>query len=227
MALGRLIIILTVVVYAVGGTSYAVEAEDKAKKAMASEKEQRSRSASRGSFQKLGELLNNRTDSNRKPRRGKQNLRKVLEALGPRKNDDNMLNDNEGAIAVNQKTTPDNDSSDPLSKKMNALRGGRPAYEAMNKHNPEPQATGVFCNFESVTNGTIMDLCMWQWNLTESRHRLGFSVATAEDIRLMNETSRDFKFGGPKTDADGNVGGEDVHCLALACLAFLLFFFFV
>lgn len=225
MALGRLIIILTVVAYAVGDTSYEIEAENKAKKAVASEKEQRPRSASRGSFQKLAGLTQNRTDSKSKPRRGKENVRKVFEALGARKGEDNnMLNDNEG-LAVNQKTTPDNES-DPLSKKINALRGGRPAYEAPNKYNLMSQATGVFCNFESATNGSIIDLCMWEWNATVSRQGLGFRVATAEMVKAMNESSRDYKFGGPKADADGNVGGEEINCVHAWC-SFFAFVFLV
>jgi hypothetical protein len=205
MALGRVIIILTVVVVAVGDP-HEVKAENKAKKALAAEKEQRARSASRGSLQVLSELMLNRTsDERRKPRRGKQSLNKLLGVLGPRRTDD-MMNDNEGSYAMHQKTTPDNDS-DSLTKKMKELRGGAPTYEAVNKYSPVSQATGVFCNFEIITNVSLVDLCMWQWNSTVSSHGLGFRVATADDVRVLNETTRGLKFSGPKSDADGNVAG--------------------
>ncbi|CAH2987318.1 unnamed protein product [Chilo suppressalis] len=209
MALGRLIIILTVVAAAVGDHPHEVEAENKAKKALEAEKEQRARSASKGSMHALSELMMNRTsEDRRKPRRGK-NFNKLLGTIGPRRTDD-MMNDNEGSYAMNQKTTPDNDS-DSLTKKMKELRGGAPTYEAVNKYSPVSQATGVFCNFEVLTNLSLIDLCMWQWNSTVSSHGLGFRVATAEDVRIMNETTRGLKFSGPKTDADGNVGGHFLY----------------
>lgn len=119
---------------------------------------------------------------------------------------DDMLNDNEGAIATNPRIAADNDSNS-LTEKMKELRVEGPTYEAVNKLTYVPQVSGVFCNFESE-NASRVDMCMWQWNATVSSHGLGFKVATAADVAGMNSTTRGLKFSGPTTDADGNVAGE-------------------
>ncbi|KAM3968747.1 LOW QUALITY PROTEIN: anaplastic lymphoma kinase [Aphomia sociella] len=209
MAFGKLIIILAVASLAVSDYN-EVKTEGKTKKTVATEKEQRPRSANprgeRGSFHKLSSLMNRTDDRRQKPRRN-EHLNKILQMN--RKHDD-MMNDNEGAIAINQKTVPDNDSN-TLAEKMKVLRREGPTYEAINKHNYVSQATGVYCNFENGTNGSLIDICMWQWNHTVSSHGLGFKVVTAEDVRIMNETTRGMKFSGPKNDADGNVEGHFLY----------------
>lgn len=199
MAFGKLVFVLVVVAVVVVG-DHEIEKEDKAKKAMAAENH-KYRSANpgkeRGSFHKLSALMN-RTEDRRQGRRGDKVLR-----LSKKYND--MMNDNEGAIAINQKTSYDNDTV-TLTDKMKILRPNGPMYEAVNKYSYIPQATGVFCSFEN--NGTDSgSVCMWQWNSTVSSHGLGFKVVTAADVVAMNQTTRGMKFSGPATDGDGDVGG--------------------
>lgn len=148
----------------------------------------------------------NRTEDRREGRRrGKDNLNKILQMNRKHKAPaDDMLNDNEGAIATNPRMTADNDST--LTEKMKELRVEGPTYEAVNKLSYVPQVTGVYCNFERE-NGSRVDMCLWEWNSTVSSHGLGFKVATAADVARMNETTRGLKFSGPSTDADGNVAG--------------------
>lgn len=211
MALGKLIIILAVASVALSDY-YEVESENKTKKAVEEEKEQRLRSVNRGSFQRLSSLLNRTEDRKQKPRRNK-NLSKILKMSRDR-TIDNMMNDNEGAIAINQKTVPDNDTNITLTEKMKELRREGPMYEAVNKYNYLSQATGVYCNFENGANGSASDVCMWKWNDTLSSQGLGFKVVTAEDIMVMNETSRRYKFSGPTADAEGNPEGKECFVLS-------------
>ncbi|CAH0598780.1 unnamed protein product [Chrysodeixis includens] len=209
MALGKFLFILFVVAVVVVG-DHEIEKEDKAKKAMAAENT-KYRSANpgkeRGSFHKLSALMN-RTDDRRQSRRGdKLAVDKVLR-LSKKYND--MMNDNEGAIAINHKSSYDNDTVS-LTDKMKILRPNGPKYEAVNKYNFISQATGVYCSFEN--NGTESgSACTWQWNSTVSSHGLGFKVVTAADVVAMNQT-RGLKFSGPATDGDGDVEG---HFLYLA-----------
>lgn len=222
MALGRLVFLL-VVVAVVSAGYHEVEAENKAKKAMATKKEQSSRSANpapvRGSFQELTSLMN-RTEDRHNRRRGKHNFNKLKQLNNKYKSrNDDMMNDNEeGAISVNQKTSNDNDSTS-LAEKMKVLQRKGPTYEAVDKYNYIPQVTGVFCNFESLDGS--LDMCMWQWNTTVSSHGLGFRVVTAADVVAMNQSTRGLKFSGPDTDADGKTGGEECwhpFRLTFACL---------
>ncbi|XP_013145403.1 PREDICTED: ALK tyrosine kinase receptor-like [Papilio polytes] len=207
--MARSTVIITLLLIAIVGCEHAVDKE----KALAAEKE-RSRSANpgreRGSFQKLSNLMN-RTENHREGRRrGKSNLNKILQINREhRAQHDDMLNDNEGAIATKQKTMSDN-TTDTLADKMKALRGDGLTYEAISKNNYVPQVTGVFCNFEPNNNSQV-DMCMWLWNSTVSSHGLGFKVVTAADLVVMNETTRGLKFSGPNKDADGNVTGHFLY----------------
>ncbi|XP_049882040.1 tyrosine-protein kinase receptor isoform X2 [Pectinophora gossypiella] len=213
MALWRVVITLAVVA-AVVSVDHELKAENKAKKTLAAEREQKSRSASpgpeKGSFDKLSSMLN-RTE-HRRPKnrnRGKNNLNKIHQLnIKHRNQHDDMMNDNEGAIAINQKTVPDNDTNS-LTDKMKALRREGPDYMAVDKYNYLPQVTGVYCNFENMSSA--IDMCMWSWNSTLSSHGLGFSVVTAADVVRMNSTTRGLKFSGPPTDADENVGGHFLY----------------
>ncbi|KPJ17721.1 hypothetical protein RR48_07205 [Papilio machaon] len=206
--MARSTVLITLVLIAIVGCEHAVDKE----KALAAEKE-RSRSANpgreRGSFQKLSNLMN-RTENHREGRRrGKNNLNKILQINREhRAQNDDTLNDNEGAIATKQKMMPDN-TTDTLADKMKALRGDGLTYEAVSKYNYVPLVTGVYCNFEPNNNSQV-DMCMWQWNTTVSSHGLGFKVVTAADLEVMNGTTRGLKFSGPKKDADGNVTGSGV-----------------
>lgn len=216
MALGKLLIILAVIAIVIGDFQHEVKTENKTKKTLAAEKEQKSRSANpgkeRGSLQQLTNMMNRTSDRRQNRRRGKQTLNTIrkLADIGKKpqsqnQNDTGMLNDNEG-FAMSEKTIGNDSNS--LSDKMKALRHEGPTYVAMNKDNYVPQVTGVFCNFESGTNASFNNMCMWQWNASMSRHGLGFQVGTAADIVKLNESSKDFKFSAPPIDADGNVGGE-------------------
>lgn len=217
MAPSRLFIILAVFVIVSGDFQHEVETENKAKKALASEKEQKTRSASPGrertSLRQLTSILNRTKEEVHKAGegRGKGKLNKIrqLNRKNNAQNDHNhMMNDNEGAIAINQKTIADNDTNS-LAEKMKVLRREGPTYEAINKYTYVPQVTGVYCNFENSTaNGTVIDMCLWQWNSTVTTHGLGFKVITSADLVTMNETSRGPRFAGPSTDADRNVEGE-------------------
>ncbi|XP_053620906.1 tyrosine-protein kinase receptor [Plodia interpunctella] len=208
MAFGKFIIILVVVV-SFALSDHEIKAESKAKKTVEAEKEQRARSANaspnRGSLQKLSAMMN-RTDDRRKSRKN-QNLNKILQMT---RNHDNMMNDNEGSLTINQKAVAVNDTNS-LTDKIKFLRREGPTYEAVNKNNYFSQATGVYCNFENGTNGSLFDICMWQWNSTVSKHGLGFKVVTTDDVRIMNETTRGLKFSGPKSDADGNIQGHFLY----------------
>ncbi|XP_045540777.1 ALK tyrosine kinase receptor [Papilio machaon] len=207
--MARSTVLITLVLIAIVGCEHAVDKE----KALAAEKE-RSRSANpgreRGSFQKLSNLMN-RTENHREGRRrGKNNLNKILQINREhRAQNDDTLNDNEGAIATKQKMMPDN-TTDTLADKMKALRGDGLTYEAVSKYNYVPLVTGVYCNFEPNNNSQV-DMCMWQWNTTVSSHGLGFKVVTAADLEVMNGTTRGLKFSGPKKDADGNVTGHFLY----------------
>ncbi|KAJ0170445.1 hypothetical protein K1T71_013816 [Dendrolimus kikuchii] len=205
MALRQIVIIFAVVAIACCDPRDEVKTENKAKEALAAEKEQKSRSANpgRGSLQQLTSMLN-RTDERRNRRRGKETINKILELN--RKHDD-MMNDNEG-VAIKHKIVPDNDSYS-LADKMKILRPIGPTYEAVNRNNYISQAAGVFCNFENATENS--DMCKWQWNSTTSSHGLGFKVVTAGDLIKMNETTRGLKFTGPAVDADGNVNGHFLY----------------
>ncbi|GBP97396.1 hypothetical protein EVAR_69870_1 [Eumeta japonica] len=188
-----------------------VEAKDKNKKAMAAEKENlRSAGREKGSFQKLAAQYANRTaDRKSGRRRGDENINKLLEIHRSQKvNVNHMMNDNEGAIATNQKTVADNDTN-TFPEKMKALRKEAPNYEVVYKNTYVPQVMGVFCNFENDTQDSMGLTCNWEWNSTLSNHNLGFKVVTAADIKAMNASSpHGFKFNGPATDADGKV---DAH----------------
>lgn len=205
MAFRKIVIIFAVVAIVCCNHRDEVKTEDKTKKALASEKEQKSRSANpgRGSFQQLSSMLN-KTDERRNRRRGKETINKILQL---NRKHENMMNDNEG-VAIKQKTVPDNDSYS-LADKMKILRPIGLTYEAVNRNNYVSQATGVFCNFENSTDNT--DMCKWQWNSTISSHGLGFKVVTGADLIAMNETTRGLKFTGPIVDADGNANGECLH----------------
>lgn len=204
MALGKVFAILVVVAIVFG--DHEVEKEGKEKKAVASEKDQKYRSANpgRGSFQKLSSLFNNRTEN--RHRKSGEKWNKELLYLNKKYNDTNMLNDNEGSITVNQKS--DNDS---LSYKLKVLRPNGSMYEPVNRYNYVSQATGVYCSFENGTQGD--DTCMWQWNSTVSSHGLGFRVMTADDLVKLNQTTRGMKFTGPATDADNNPRGGFWCCV--------------
>ncbi|XP_026501765.1 tyrosine-protein kinase receptor [Vanessa tameamea] len=210
MALDK--ILLFIAFFAVVSAEYnEVEAKNKTQETMAAKREQRARFAApepvRGSFQKLSHLMNRTEDRN--SRRRKQNINKILQLNRKHKapNDD-MMNDNEGAIAINQKSPGDNDTN-TLADKMKALRREGPTYEAIYKNNYVPQVTGVFCDFEKHNDS--VDMCKWQWNSTVSNHGLGFRVVTAADIVEMNMTTRGLKFSGPQTDADGNKEGHFLY----------------
>lgn len=201
-------IILAVIVIAIG--DHELQKEDKTKKAMAAEKE-KSRSANpgreRGSLQKLTTMMNRTEDRRQNRRQGKETIQKIHQINRHRNNDD-MMNDNEGALTTNLKL-PDNDT---LYDKMNFLRLGTAMipgtiYEAKSMTDYVSQAAGVYCDFENDT--TLNPKCMWQWNMTVSSHGLGFKIVTAADVARLNETTRGLRFAGPSTDADGNVGGED------------------
>ncbi|CAH2236090.1 jg4787 [Pararge aegeria aegeria] len=207
MAFDKVLIVLIILnlVYA----DNEVKAKDNTQKAMAEKREQRSRSALpepvRGSFQKLSNLMN-RTEAGSNRRR-KQNFNKIFE-MNRRQNDD-MMNDNEGAIAVKQKIFADNDTNS-LAYKMKVLRAqDLSQYVPPTDHSFVPQVTGVFCNFERQ-NGSF-DMCMWQWNVTVSSHGLGFNVMSAADIIEMNETTRGLRFSGPASDADGKQEGHFLY----------------
>ncbi|XP_022828463.1 ALK tyrosine kinase receptor [Spodoptera litura] len=208
MALGKLLSVLVVVAIVLG--DHEVEKESKAKKAMASETQQKYRSANpgkeKGSFHKLSAMFN-KTDERR--RGDKTSVDKLLR-LNKKYND--MMNDNEGAIAINQKNYSDNETV-TLTDKMKILRPNVPLYEAVNKNPYVSQATGVYCSFEKNGTNNPASMCMWQWNSTVSSHGLGFKVVTAADVVAMNQSTRGLKFSGPTADADGNVGG---HFLYLA-----------
>lgn len=208
MALGKFLTVLIVVAIVLG--DHEVEKEHSKKKAMASEKDQIYRSANpgkeRGSFHKLTTLMN-RTDDRRQNRRRDDKKFSVDKVLKLNKKYNDMMNDNEGAIATNQKNNPDNETVS-LNDKMKILRPNGPTYEAVNKIPYISQATGVYCNFERNGTDNPANMCMWQWNTTVSSHGLGFRVLTAADVVAMNQTTRGMKFSGPAMDADGNVGGE-------------------
>lgn len=219
MAPVRLFIIIAVVLIANGEFRHEVQAKTEAKKALAVEKEQRAGFADAGrepgSLQKLSGLMNKTTEdgARRGSRRRGKNLDKILQMNRKHKamNDHNhMMNDNEGAIAINQKTMADNETNS-LTEKMKVLinqsRSDWPTYEAVNKYSYIPQVTGVYCGFENSSNGTT-DMCSWQWNSTVSSHGLGFKIVTAADLVAMNATTRGLKFSGPSFDADRNVEGN-------------------
>ncbi|KAJ2943194.1 hypothetical protein O0L34_g18905 [Tuta absoluta] len=205
------IIILLAVLAVVLCDQHEVEAENKTKKTVAAEKDQKSRSANpdKGSFQKLSNLMNNKTDSRRhKPLHRSKNFNKILQLNAKHKNQhDDMMNDNEGGFAINQRTQPDNDTN-TLKDKMNILRKEGPDYNFVEIHNHVSQATGVFCNFENIGNDRGLDSCRWSWNSTVSSHGLGFNVVTADDLRRMNDSTSGLIFVGPETDADNNKSGE-------------------
>ncbi|KAJ8707954.1 hypothetical protein PYW08_010320 [Mythimna loreyi] len=219
MALGKLLSVLVVVAIVLG--DHEVEKENKAKKTVAAETQQKYRSANpgkeKGSFHKLSTLMN-RTDDRRPNRRGNKSSVEALQQLknklsGNNSNNNGMMNDNEGAIvAINQKLIPDNDTFS-LTDKMKILRPYGPMYEAVNKNTFISKATGVYCNFEKHGPENPVNMCMWQWNSTVSSHGLGFKVVTAADVVAMNQSTRGLKFSGPSTDADRNEGG---HFLYLA-----------
>lgn len=211
MAFGKLLITLAVIALVLGDYQHEVQTKNKTKKTVAPEKGQKSRSANptrdRGLYQKLNNLRN-RTDRTDR-QQSKDNLLKIHQLnVKHRSMNDDMMNDNEGAIAINQKTIADNDTNS-LTDKMKALRkkGRKYDYIPDSKNSYVPQVTGVFCNFEKL-NDSEVDLCMWTWNSTVSNHGLGFRVVTAADIVEMNETTRGMKFSGPQTDAENNVEGE-------------------
>lgn len=211
MAFGKLLITLAVIALVLGDYQHEVQTKNKTKKTVAPEKGQKSRSANptrdRGLFQKLNNLRN-RTDRTDR-QQSKDNLLKIHQLnLKHRNMNDDMMNDNEGAIAINQKTIADNDTNS-LTDKMKKLRKNGPKndYIPDSKNSYVPQVTGVFCNFEKL-NDSEVDMCMWTWNSTVSNHGLGFRVVTAAEIVEMNETTRGMKFSGPQTDADNNVEGE-------------------
>lgn len=210
MAFGKLLITLAVIALVLGDYQHEVQTKNKTKKTMAPEKGQKSRSANptrdRGLFQKLNNLRN-RTDRTDR-QQSKDNLLKIHQLnLKHRSMNDDMMNDNEGAIAINQKTIADNDTNS-LTDKMKALRNkSRVDYTPDSKNSYVPQVTGVFCNFEKL-NDSEVDMCMWTWNSTVSNHGLGFRVVTAADIVEMNETTRGMMFSGPQTDAENNVEGK-------------------
>ncbi|XP_047037658.1 ALK tyrosine kinase receptor isoform X2 [Helicoverpa zea] len=214
MAFGKILTVLVVVAIVLG--DHEVEKENKTKKTVEAETQQKYRSANpgkeRGSFHKLTSLMN-RTDDRRQSRRGDKTLAvdKLLR-LNQKNKYNAMLNDNEGAIAINQKTFTDNETVS-LNEKMKILRPNGPMYEAVNKNPYISQATGVYCNFEKNGTENPANMCMWQWNSTVSSHGLGFKVVTAADVVSMNQTTRGMKFSGPAHDADGNVDG---HFLYLA-----------
>lgn len=210
MALGRLLIVLAFIAIVIGDYQHEVKTENKTKKTLATEKEQKSRSANpgreKGSFHKLRTELNKTED--RRQNRRKGNLDKFLQLnfnVTGKNHTDGMMNDNEGAIAINHRTVSDNDTNS-LTDKIKVLRREGPTYEAVYKNNYVPQVTGVYCDFEN-TSSTV-DMCMWAWNSTTSSHGLGFRVSTAADVVSLNQTTRGLKFSGPTTDADENVGGE-------------------
>lgn len=212
MALWTLLIILTVIVIAV--SDHDVQ-DFKASKALAAEKAKSlSSDPGRGSLDQLTSMMN-RTEDRKSRRRGKEAIKKIHQ-LNRHRHDD-MLNDNEGALTTNLKV-PDNDT---LYDKMNYLRQGTAKlpgtiYEAKSMNDYVSQAAGVFCNFENET--TVNHMCTWQWNMTVSSHGLGFRVVTAADVAKLNETTRGLRFTGPSSDADGNVGGEELmKCFRLFC----------
>ncbi|XP_075987963.1 anaplastic lymphoma kinase [Anticarsia gemmatalis] len=213
MAFGKFIITVLVVV-AIVLADHDVEKEVKAKKTMAPEKEQKFRSANpgkeKGSFHKLSSMMN-RTEDRRQNRRNgeKWGVDKVLGRLNNKKYNNDIMNDNQGAVTVNQKSK--NNESLTLTDKIIALRPNGPMYEAVNKNNYVSQARGVYCGFENGTDGG--DMCLWSWNSTVSSHGLGFRVVTAADLVVMNQTTRGLRFTGPTTDGDENAGG---HFLYLA-----------
>ncbi|XP_052742746.1 tyrosine-protein kinase receptor [Bicyclus anynana] len=205
MALDK--VLLALIVLAVVYADYEIQAKAKAKALEEKKEVQRSRSALpepvRGSFQKLSNLMN-RTDP-ASGRRRKQNLNKFLEMS--RRHDD-MMNDNEGAIAVKQKIYSDNDTNS-LAHKMKVLRAqDLSQYVPPTDNSFVPQVTGVFCNFER-RNGS--DICMWQWNTTVSSHGLGFGVVNAGDVAELNITTRGLRFSGPAFDADGKQEGHFLY----------------
>lgn len=204
----RTLIVLAFVVIAVGNE---LQEADKAQKAMAAEKE-KSRSANpgreRGSFKKLSTLMNITDDRKQYRRRGKEPIKKILQISRDRIHDDNnMMNDNEGALTTNLKTT---DQNNTLQDKLDTIRHGVSHFPGtineVKNIDYVSQAAGVFCNFENET--TINHMCMWQWNMSVSSHGLGFKVATAGDVARMNGSTRGLRFSGPATDADASVGGE-------------------
>ncbi|KAF9794105.1 hypothetical protein SFRURICE_007273 [Spodoptera frugiperda] len=208
MALGKLLSVLVVVAIVLG--DHEVEKESKAKKAMAAETQQKYRSANpgkeKGSFHKLSAMFN-KTDERRQGRRGDKTSVDKLMRLNKKYND--MMNDNQGAIAINQKNYSDSDTV-TLTDKMKILRPNVPLYEAVNKNPYVSQATGVYCSFEKNGTNNPASMCMWQWNSTVSSHGLGFKVVTAADVVAMNQSTRGLKFSGPTADADGNVGGGKI-----------------
>lgn len=213
MAFGKLLITLAVIALVLGDYQHEVETKNKTKKTVAPEKGQKSRSANpardRGLFQKLNNLRN-RTDRTDR-QQSKENFLKIHQLnVKHRSMNDDMMNDNEGSIAINQKTTADNDTNS-LTDKMKELRkkGRKYDYTPDSKNSYVPRVTGVFCNFEKL-NDSEVDMCMWTWNSTVSNHGLGFRVVTASDIAEMNETTRGMKFSGPQTDAENTVEGEVV-----------------
>lgn len=211
MAFGKLLITLAVIALVLGDYQHEVETKNKTKKTVAPEKGQKSRSANptrdRGLFQKLNNLRN-RTDRTDR-QQSKENFLKIHQLnVKHRSMNDDMLNDNEGAIAINQKTNADNETNS-LTDKMKELRkkAGTNGYVTDSKNSYVPRVTGVFCNFEKL-NDSDVDMCMWTWNSTVSDHGLGFRVLTAADIVEMNETTRGMKFSGPQSDADNNEEGK-------------------
>lgn len=216
MALRTLFMILTITAIAIADFQYEIEAKNKAKKALATEKEQKTRSASRGidkgAFQKLRSF--NNTERNRNRGKGNFSNLSIIHKLNQKHRaehpDHNMLNDNEG-IPVNEKV----DSNDTtLAAKIKQLRkDGVLEYEYTNKNMVAPLLAGVYCDFEDHTNSSGVDMCLWQWNSTVSSYGLGFQVVTAEDVVRMNESSQGLTFSGPAHDADGNVEGETVRLL--------------
>lgn len=204
MALAKVLFLIAII--AVVSADYnEIQTKNKTKEAVAAKTGQKTRIAVpdpvRGSFHKLSSLMNRTEDRN--TRRRKQNVNKILKI----RNHD-MLNDNEGAIAISQKTMSDNDTN-TLKDKIIALKPKdiSPFDANHYKNNYIPQVTGVFCDFENHTGS--VDMCMWEWNKTVSSYNLGFQVMTAAELVMMNETAKGVKFTGPPYDADKKKDGEN------------------
>ncbi|XP_041986159.1 ALK tyrosine kinase receptor isoform X2 [Aricia agestis] len=211
MALGNLLLLLLVLAIVCADRN-EVESKDKAEKAVETKTDQRPRSAMpdpvRGSFDKLNRMLNRTED--RKNRRRKVDFTKIYTELHRTKtqNDDiqNDNNNNDVAIATNQKTMGNDNETSSLTTKMKELRPDGPNYEA-HENTDVPHVTGVYCDFEPHN---ASDSCMWQWNTTLSDHGLGFKIMTAAEVTRMNETIG-MKFSGPPVDADEKRNGHFLY----------------
>lgn len=191
-----------------------LEPKNKTKTPMAAEKDQKLRSAhpdpdpSKGSFQKLSKIM--KANGTRKLNRAKVNLAKINDLNRDHEHKtENMMNDNEGVLVETNHDAPFDNETYTLTDKMKDLRKEGSGYEANNRNILIPEVTGVFCDFEATSqNPSMMDMCMWEWNSTLSKHGLGFVVLSALDIKLMNENKTGFKFSGPSMDADDKVDGK-------------------